>query len=458
LIFFAGQKIRMQDLTTGKEGKMIFQFAAPMLLGNVFQQLFSVVDSIVVGNFVGKEALAAVGASFPVIFVMISMIIGIVMGTTVVIAQYFGAKDFVKVKRAIDTMYIYSLVAGAIATAIGLIFCEPLLRLLGLPENIMPQATQYLRIYLSGIIIFFGYNGTSAVLRGLGDSKTPLYFLIIATVVNIILDLLFVAVFKMGVAGAAYATLIANGLAFALAIIWLNKTHKIIRISIKGLKFDNEVFRQSIRIGLPTGIQQTLVAFGGLALMGIVNTFGTNVIAGYSVASRLDALATIPAMSFSQALSTFVGQNIGANKTERIRAGLKSTVKMAGIVTIVTTVFIVFCGHLMMSLFTNDSDVIRIGDQYLTIVSIFYILFTLMFIYNGVMRGAGATLFPMFFSLLSLWIIRLPIAYLFSEKIGPAGIFWAIPAGWLIGLILSYSYYKSGRWKNKAVVKYQDNL
>ena len=448
----------MQDLTTGKEGKMIFQFAAPMLLGNVFQQLFSVVDSIVVGNFVGKEALAAVGASFPVIFVMISMIIGIVMGTTVVIAQYFGAKDFVKVKRAIDTMYIYSLVAGAIATAIGLIFCEPLLRLLGLPENIMPQATQYLRIYLSGIIIFFGYNGTSAVLRGLGDSKTPLYFLIIATVVNIILDLLFVAVFKMGVAGAAYATLIANGLAFALAIIWLNKTHKIIRISIKGLKFDNEVFRQSIRIGLPTGIQQTLVAFGGLALMGIVNTFGTNVIAGYSVASRLDALATIPAMSFSQALSTFVGQNIGANKTERIRAGLKSTVKMAGIVTIVTTVFIVFCGHLMMSLFTNDSDVIRIGDQYLTIVSIFYILFTLMFIYNGVMRGAGATLFPMFFSLLSLWIIRLPIAYLFSEKIGPAGIFWAIPAGWLIGLILSYSYYKSGRWKNKAVVKYQDNL
>lgn len=448
----------MQDLTTGKEGKMIFQFAAPMLLGNVFQQLFSVVDSIVVGNFVGKEALAAVGASFPVIFVMISMIIGIVMGTTVVIAQYFGAKDFVKVKRAIDTMYIYSLVAGAIATAIGLIFCEPLLRLLGLPENIMPQATQYLRIYLSGIIIFFGYNGTSAVLRGLGDSKTPLYFLIIATVVNIILDLLFVAVFKMGVAGAAYATLIANGLAFALAIIWLNKTHKIIRISIKGLKFDNEVFRQSIRIGLPTGIQQTLVAFGGLALMGIVNTFGTNVIAGYSVASRLDALATIPAMSFSQALSTFVGQNIGANKTERIRAGLISTVKMAGIVTIVTTVFIVFCGHLMMSLFTNDSDVIRIGDQYLTIVSIFYILFTLMFIYNGVMRGAGDTLFPMFFSLLSLWIIRLPIAYLFSQKIGPAGIFWAIPAGWLIGLILSYSYYKSGRWKNKAVVKYQDNL
>ena len=448
----------MQDLTNGKEGKLIFQFAAPMLLGNVFQQLFSVVDSIVVGNFVGKEALAAVGASFPVIFIMVSMIIGLVIGTTVVISQYFGAKDFVKVKRAIDTMYIYSAIAGIITTVIGLIISEPLLRLLGLPEDIMPQATQYLRIYLSGLIIFFGFNGISAVLRGLGDSKTPLYFLIIATVANIVLDLLFVAVFKMGVAGAAYATLIANGLAFLLAIIWLNKTHKLIRIAIKGLHFDREIFRHSIRIGLPTGIQQTLVAMGALALMGIVNKFGTNVIAGFSVASRLDSLAMIPAMSFSQALSTFVGQNIGANKPERIRAGLISTVKMSGIVTIVTTVFIIFTGHILMSLFTNDAEVIRLGDQYLTIVSSFYIMFTLMFIYTGVMRGAGDTLIPMFFSLLSLWIIRIPMAWFLSGKIGATGIWWAIPAGWLIGLALSFSYYKSGRWKKKAVVKYQENL
>ena len=448
----------MQDLTTGKEGKLIFQFAAPMLLGNLFQQLFSIVDSIVVGNFVGKEALAAVGASFPVIFVMVSMIIGLVMGTTVVISQYLGAKDFVKVRRAIDTMYIYSLVAGFISTAAGLILSEPLLRLLELPEDIMPQATLYLRIYLSGIIIFFGYNGTSAILRGLGDSKTPLYFLIIATVANIIFDLLFVAVFKMGVGGAAYATLLANGIAFLLAIIWLNKTHKLIRIAIKGLHFDRQVFKQSIRIGLPTGIQQTLVAMGALALMGIVNTFGTNVIAGYSVASRLDALAIVPAMSFSQAISTFVGQNIGAKKPERIKQGLISTVKMSGIVTIVTTLLIILTGHILMSLFTDDSEVIRLGDQYLTIVSTFYIAFTLMFIYNGVMRGAGDTLLPMFFSLLSLWLIRIPMAWYLSGKIGPAGIWWAIPSGWIIGLILSFLYYKSGRWKTKAVVKYEENV
>lgn len=447
----------MQDLTNGNEGKLIFNFAAPMLIGNIFQQLFSVVDSIVVGKFIGKEALAAVGASFPVIFIMVSMIIGLVMGTTVVISQYFGAKDFVKVKRAIDTMYIYSAVIGILTTIIGILISEPLLRLIDLPEEIMPQAVLYLKIYLSGIIIFFGFNGTSAVLRGLGDSKTPLYFLIIASIANIILVVTFVGVFKWGVAGAAYATLIANGIAFGLAIWWLNKTHKLIRIAIKGLHFDREIFIQSIRIGLPTGVQQTLVAMGAIALLDIVNKFGTDVIAGYSVASRLDALALIPAMSFSQALSTFVGQNIGANKPERIRAGLRATIKMSGLVTILTTIFIVIWGHWIMSMFTNDKEVIRLGDQYLTIVSLFYITFTLMFIYNGVTRGAGDTIYPMLFSILSLWLIRIPFAWYFSGKIGVSGIWWSIPSGWSVGFALSYFYYKTGRWKTKTVVKFEDN-
>ncbi len=447
----------MKDLTTGREGKLIFQFAAPMLLGSIFQQLFNVVDSFVVGNFVGKEALAAVGASFPVIFVLVSLIIGLVMGTTVVISQYYGAGDIVKVKRAIDTIYFYSSIVAVVTSIIGVIIARPLLVLLGLPDEILPLATLYLKIYLSGIIIFFGYNGTSAVLRGLGDSKTPLYFLIIATVANIILDILFVVVFKWGVAGAAYATLLANGIAFGLAIYWLNKNHKIIRIAIKGLHFDREVFRHSIRIGLPTGVQQTLVGLGALALLGIVNTFGTDVIAGFSVASRLDMLAVVPAMSFSQALSTFVGQNIGANKTERIRAGLTSTIKMSGLVTFAITAFIILGGKLLMDMFTNDPEVIRIGNQYLTIVSAFYIIVNMMFIYGAVMRGAGDTLIPMFFSLFSLWIIRIPLAWLLSKRLGPSGIWWAIPAGWTIGLALSYIYYKTGRWKTKAVVKYNGN-
>lgn len=448
----------MQDLTNGHEGKLIFRFAAPMLIGNIFQQLFNVVDSVVVGNFIGKEALAAVGASFPIIFMLISLIIGLVMGITVVISQYFGAKDYVRVKRAIDTMYIYTVFAGIIATAAGLLLTVPLLRLLDTPLEIMPQATQYMRIFFSGMVIFFGYNGTSAVLRGLGDSKTPLYFLIIATVANIIFDLLFVGAFSWGIKGAAFASLLANSIAFGLAIIWLNKTHKIIQIAVRGLHFDKEIFLQSIRIGLPTGIQHTLVAIGNLALLSIVNKFGTNVLAAYSVANRIDMMATIPSLSFSQALSTFVGQNIGANKTERVRTGLKATIKMAGGITVITTVIIVLMGNIMMRMFTSDTDVIRIGNEYLTIVSAFYLLFTMMFIFNGIMRGAGDTIFPMFFSLVSLWLVRIPLAYYLSARMGESGIWWAIPAGWLIGLILSFFYYRTGRWKASTVVKYFDNM
>ena len=448
----------MQDFTSGHEGKFIFKFAAPMLIGNIFQQLFSVVDSIVVGKFIGKEALAAVGASFPVIFVMVSLIVGLVMGTTIVISQNFGAKNMEKVKRAIDTMYICCAIIGVIATIVGILISEPILRFIDLPEELMPQATLYLKIYLSGILIFFGFNGTSAVLRGLGDSKTPLYFLIIANVANIILVILFVGVFRWGVAGAASATLLANVIAFGLAIWWLNKTHKLIRISVKRLNFDKEIFRQSMKIGLPTAVQQTLVAMGGIALMNIVNKFGTEVIAGYSVAFRLEALALVPTMSFSQALSAFVGQNIGANKIERIRAGLIATIKMAGIVTIITTLFVVIFGQIIMSMFTSDQEVIRIGSQYLTIVSLFYLAFTMMFIYNGVMRGAGDTLMPMIFSLISLWLIRIPFAWFLSARFGVQGIWWSIPAGWMIGYMLSYFYYKTGRWKTKTVVGYSENI
>jgi len=448
----------MQDFTSGHEGKFILKFAVPMLIGNIFQQLFSVVDSIFVGIFIGTEALAAVGASFPVIYVMLSVIIGLVMGTTIVISQHFGAKNMEKVKRAIDTMYIYSVIIGAITTIVGILISEPILRLVDLPEELMPQATLYLKVYLSGILVYFGFNGTCAALRGLGDSKTPLYFLIIASIANIILVVLFVGVFKWGVGGAALATLLANAIAFGLAAWWLNKTHKLIRISIKGLTFDKEIFLQSLRIGLPTSVQQTLVAMGGIALINIVNKFGTAVIAGYSVAIRLESLALAPAISFSQALSAFVGQNIGANKSERIKTGLIATMKIAGIVTILITMFLIIFSNAIMGLFTDDLEVIRVGNQYLTTVSIFYFVFTMMFIYNGLARGAGDTFIPMIISLISLWLIRIPFAWYFSEKFGAQGIWWSIPAGWMIGYMLSYFYYKTGRWKTKNVVGYNENI
>jgi putative MATE family efflux protein len=444
----------MHDLTKGKEGRLIFRFAVPMLIGNVFQQLYNIVDSLVVGNFLGKDALAAVGASFPVIFALISLIIGIATGVTIIIAQYFGAKDLRNVKRAIDTMYIFTFGASVIVSAAGIYFVEDIFRLLQLPEELMPQASNYLSVYMAGMIVFFGFNGTSAVLRGLGDSKTPLYFLIFASIINIILDLLFILVFGWGVAAVALATVISQGLAFVSAIIYLNRTHKIIQFSFTGWVFDRKIFINSLRIGLPSGFQHTFVALGMMALMGLVNTFGTNVIAAYSVAQRIDTLASMFAMNFGMALTGFAGQNIGANKLERVKKGLRSTLVMGTLISLSVTLIVLIFGRQIMGLFTPDQNVIAYGTNYLNIVSPFYITFTVMFIVGGVMRGAGDTLIPMFITLFSLWVIRIPLAFILSGRLGETGIWWAIPIGWVSGMFLSYLYYLTGKWKSKSVVKH----
>jgi putative MATE family efflux protein len=456
----------MRDLTKGSEGRNIFRFAIPMLVGNMFQQLYTFVDQIIVGRFLGKEALASVGASFPVIFTLIALIIGIATGGTIVISQFFGAKNFAKVKRAIDTLFIVMAIFAVIMTVVGVTFSEQIFRLMKLPEELIPTANTYFSIYVSGLVVFFGYNGVAAVLRGLGDSTTPLYFLILATVLNIGLDLLFIVGLGWGIEGAALATIIAQGVAFIVAVVYLNHNHELIRFNIKEFSFDWEIFKQSLRIGLPTGLQQTFVALGMVALMGIVNGFGTDVVAAYTAAGRLDSLAIIPSMVFSQALSTFVGQNIGAGRIDRVKKGLHRTLLMASATAVLISVLVIIFKYPLMGLFTQDQTVIRTGGQYLTIVTSFYLLFTGMFIYGGVMRGAGDTLVPMFLTLFSLWVIRVPAALFLSKDsvevlgltipgagMGESGIWWSIPAGWGFGVLLSFIYYRTGRWKTKAVVK-----
>lgn len=453
-------------MTVGSVGRNILRFAMPMLVGNMFQQLYTFVDQIIVGRFLGKEALASVGASFPVIFTLIALIIGIATGGTIVISQFFGAKDFGRVKRAIDTIFISMGIFAALMTTVGIIYAEEIFRLINLPEELMPTATSYFTIYVSGLVVFFGYNGVAAVLRGLGDSMTPLYFLVLSTFLNIALDLLFIVKLGWGVEGAALATLIAQGTAFMVAVFYLNRTHELIKFNLKEFTFDWEIFKQSLRIGLPTGVQHAFVALGMMALMRIVNGFGTNAVAGYTAAGRLDSLAVIPSMVFAQALSTFVGQNMGAGKIERIRKGLRRTLLMSSLVAVVITALIIVFKYPLMSLFTRDQAVIDIGGDYLTIVTSFYLLFTWMFIFGGVMRGAGDTLVPMFFTIFSLWLIRIPAAVFLSQEsiavfglsikglgMGEDGIWWSIPSGWGMGLLLSFIYYRTGRWKSKAVVK-----
>lgn len=444
----------MKDLTEGKEGKLIWRFAVPMLLGNVFQQVYNIVDSWVVGNYLGKEALSAVGASFPLIFLLISLVIGIAMGSTIIISQYFGAKDYEKVKTSIDTLNIILFFASILVTAVGLLFADEIFSIIKLPEEVMPQAVTYFNIFISGSIFMFGFNGTSAILRGLGDSKTPLLFMVISTIINIGLDLLFVVVFGWGIEGVAIATVIAQAGAFLTAIVYLNRTHDLIRISFLKLKFDTEIFFKSFKIGIPSGLQQTFVALGMLALFRIVNDFGTSVIAAYSVAGRIDTFASMPAMNFAAALSAFVGQNMGANKKDRVRTGMYATFRMTGVFSILISVVVMVYGAELMAFFTDDKEVIDVGRTYLLIVGGFYIIFSSMFVTNAVFRGSGDTLMPMFITLFALWVVRVPASWWLSRIYGVEGIWYGVPAGWFFGFVLSLIYYFSGKWKNKVVVKH----
>ena len=441
----------MKDLSQGKEGRLILKFAIPMLLGNVFQQLYNVVDSVVVGKYIGKIALAAVGTSGPIIFLLVSFIIGVTMGFTIVVSQYFGAKQMDQVRKAINTLYIFMFVTSILVTPIGMVLSRLIFHIIDLDPSIEPQAILFLDVFLAGLVFLFGFNGTSAILRGLGDSRTPLYFLVGSVVLNIILDLIFVPVFHWGVAGVAVATVISEAAAFAAQIIYLNKTNKVVKFSFRDLTFDREIFRKSIKIGLPTGFQQTFVAAGMVALYWIVNQFGVDANAAYSAAGRIDNFAALPAMTFAVALSTFVGQNMGANKPERVRTGLNATLRMTSIISLAISAITVFFGKYLMLMFTTDPVVIEMGAEYLRVIGAFYILFSVMFVINGVLRGAGDTLVPMFISLFSLWIIRIPVAWYLSRHtgLGVDGIWWSIPAGWLSGVIFYYLYYRTGRWKKR---------
>ncbi|MBC8344025.1 MAG: MATE family efflux transporter [Bacteroidetes bacterium] len=444
----------MIDLTQGNEGKQILRFAVPMLLGNLFQQLYNIVDSAVIGQFVGTEALAAVGASFPLIFVLISLIIGLASGSTIIISQYYGAKEIDNVKKTIETMFIYLFFASIAVSIIGISLSGPIFKLIDIPADVMPQAKIYFNIYIGGIVLLFGFNGTAAILRGLGDSKTPLYFMMIATIMNIGLDLLFILVFKWGVVGAAVATLISQGGAFITSIIYLNRTHDIFQLTVSKLRFDRDIFKKSMRIGLPSGFQQTFVALGMLALLKIVNIYGTTTLAAYTVAGRIDMFAALPAMNFAAALSAFVGQNMGANKIERVRNGYRATLMLSSGISIAVTILVVIFGESLMRLFSQNPDVVSTGVEYLVIVSSFYIIFSFMFVNNAVLRGAGDTIVPMIITLLALWVVRVPASYLLSLKYGEIGIWWGVPAAWLVGAVMSYIYYKSGKWKNKGVVQH----
>ena len=426
------------DLTEGKVWKVIVRFALPLLVGNLLQQFYNITDSIIVGQFLGKEALAAVSASFFIYYFIISLVIGVGSGTTVVISQLFGAKQYQKVQLAFSSFFIFMLVGGIILSIAGIIFAEPVFRLTNTPEEVIPQAVAYFRIYIGGTFLFVTFNSIISILRGVGESVRPMLFILITTVLNIAFDLLFILVFKWGIEGAARATVVSQGIGMCIALAYVNNTHPLLSIKKQDMLFDWKLFKESLKIGLPTSVQQCAIALGLIALLGIVNSFGTNTLTAYGAAGKIDTIITQAILTLSGALAAFCGQNIGAGRLDtNIALGL------------LTFAAVYLFGNEMMRIFTKDIDVVAIGKEYLLIIGGFFIVHGALNVYNGALRGAGDTLFPMITSLVCLWLIRIPLAYYLSSWLGRNGIWWAIGISITIGLIVTFVYYKIGFWKRR---------
>ena len=437
------------DLTKGKVWKVIVRFALPLLIGNLLQQFYNITDSIIVGQFLGKEALAAVSASFFIYYFIISLVIGVGSGTTVVISQLFGAKQYQKVQLAFSSFFIFMLVGGIILSIAGIIFAEPVFRLTNTPEEVIPQAVAYFRIYIGGTFLFVTFNSIISILRGVGESVRPMLFILITTVLNIAFDLLFILVFKWGIEGAARATVVSQGIGMCIALAYVNNTHPLLSIKKQDMLFDWKLFKESLKIGLPTSVQQCAIALGLIALLGIVNSFGTNTLTAYGAAGKIDTIITQAILTLSGALAAFCGQNIGAGRLDRVKKGVQFTMYTNIALGLLTFAAVYLFGNEMMRIFTKDIDVVAIGKEYLLIIGGFFIVHGALNVYNGALRGAGDTLFPMITSLVCLWLIRIPLAYYLSSWLGRNGIWWAIGISITIGLIVTFVYYKIGFWKRR---------
>lgn len=437
------------DLTEGKVWKVIVRFALPLLVGNLLQQFYNITDSIIVGQFLGKEALAAVSASFFIYYFIISLVIGVGSGTTVVISQLFGAKQYQKVQLAFSSFFIFMLVGGIILSIAGIIFAEPVFRLTNTPEEVIPQAVAYFHIYIGGTFLFVTFNSIISILRGVGESVRPMLFILITTVLNIAFDLLFILVFKWGIEGAARATVVSQGIGMCIALAYVNNTHPLLSIKKQDMLFDWKLFKESLKIGLPTSVQQCAIALGLIALLGIVNSFGTNTLTAYGAAGKIDTIITQAILTLSGALAAFCGQNIGAGRLDRVKKGVQFTMYTNIALGLLTFAAVYLFGNEMMRIFTKDIDVVAIGKEYLLIIGGFFIVHGALNVYNGALRGAGDTLFPMITSLVCLWLIRIPLAYYLSSWLGRNGIWWAIGISITIGLIVTFVYYKMGFWKRR---------
>ncbi len=425
-----------KDMTSGNPIKLILVFSIPLLIGNIFQQFYSMVDTIIVGRFLGVDALAAVGSTGSMVFLINGFIIGLTSGLSILISQYFGASDEKNLKRSITSSLILSLISAIVITIVSLGSVNLLLDLMNTPSNILADSKAYITIIYAGTIATVTYNMISSVLRALGDSKTPLYFLIISSIVNIILDLVFIINFKMGVAGAALATVIAQAFAGLLCLIYIYSKFEIFKFKKADFKIKKSMYRKHLVLSIPMALQFSITAVGIMIVQAALNILGATVIAAYTAASKALQLVMQPAISFGITMATFCGQNLGAKQFDRIKIGVKRGIQISIITSIIAAITLVLFGTDFVKLFITDPDpkVLRYAQECLNWSALFFIPLGLIFIYRNALQGMGESFIPMMAGLFEL-IARSIVAFTLPHVIGYTGICLSDPAAWLSAAI-----------------------
>lgn len=430
-------------MTQGTIWKLLLEFAIPMAIGLLFQQLYNTVDTIVVGQYVGKEALAAVGSTGSIVNMLVGLCAGLSTGAGVVISQCYGAHDYKKLHDAVHTTILLTFILCAIATGLGIFIVSPMLHFMDTPADVFPQAKEYLSIYFMGISGLLIYNMGSGILRAVGDSRRPLYFLCFSAAVNITFDLLFVVRFGLGIAGVAYATILSQFLSAILVLFVLTRSDAPYRIQWQHIGIRMDTLRRILAIGLPSGVQQAITSFSNVFVQSYINAFGSVCMAGWSSYNKLDIYVLIPVQSIALASTTFVGQNFGAKNLARARQGVRQALSMSLVVTALLSGLVILFARPLISLFTPEQDVIAFGVRFITIISPFYILICFNQIFGGALRGIGKARIPMIVMLSSFVLFRQ--IYLFVNRL-LGGEFLAValayPAGWVLCSILMTIFYK----------------
>lgn len=447
------------DMTVGEPWKQIIIFTIPMLIGNIAQQLYSTVDSIVVGNYVGDNALAAVGSATPILNLLLVLFIGISMGASIMVAQYFGAKQREELSRTIGNCITLTAIAVLIIMVVSVFIARPLLELLNTPDSIIDWCASYLLIMFVGCVGTAYYNILSGILRGLGDAFSALLYLLVATVLNIVLDLLFVAKFGMGVSGVALATVIAQIVSAVLCYIRLTQLTDIFDMKPEYMKINGKHARSIVRLGLPSGVTQAIFSLAMIIVQSLTNSFGEQFIAANVIVMRVDGFAMLPNFSFGTAMTTYAGQNVGAKQYERVTKGARQGTLIAVLTTSVLTGLILIFGKQLMGIFTTTRELVELSRRMMDIIAVGYIAMAVTQSLSGVMRGAGDTMTPMWISLFTTVVVRVPIAYgiayLTRSTELPNGrqecIYISLLCSWLIGACVTVLFYLRGSWKKKAL-------